>query len=202
MGGHVMFDDDQQTPNILNCSFQFDTADGKRKMLEFEVRHWITNHEAEIGKLGKSSLPPAGLTAAAKPASAGATLGPASGKPGTIGNIYYGPKGYLAIHEYETYTSFLGEREEPGPSGHGKERHFANFIDCVRSRKKHELGAPVEEGHISATLVHLANVSYRLGRSLNFDPQTEQVIGDKEANHLLRDADRGYRAGFTIPENV
>ena len=202
MGGHVMFDDDQQTPNILNCSFQFDTADGKRKMLEFEVRHWITNHEAEIGKLGKSSLPPAGLTAAAKPAAAGATLGPASGKPGTIGNIYYGPKGYLAIHEYETYTSFLGEREEPGPTGHGKEHHFANFIECVRSRNKHELGAPVEEGHISATLVHLANVSYRLGRSLNFDPQTEQVIGDKEANHLLRDADRGYRPGFTIPENV
>ena len=201
MGGHVMFDDDQQTPNILNCSFEFDGADGKRRMLEFEVRHWITNHEAQIGTLGQSSIPPAGLSAASKPARAKEpALGPATGKPGTIGNIYYGSKGYLAIHEYETYKTYLGEREEPGPSGHGGERHFANFIDCVRSRKKHELGAPVEEGHISATLVHLANVSYRLGRSLNFDPVTEQVIGDKEANHLLRDGDRGYRTGFTIPE--
>ncbi len=203
MGGHVMFDDDQQTPNMLNCSFQFDGADGKRRLLEFEVRHWITNHEALIGTLGKSNLPPAGLNADAKPApSKDPVLGPASGKPGTVGNIYYGSKGYLAIHEYETYKTYLGEREEPGPSGHGKERHFANFIDCVRSRKKQDLGAPAEEGHISATLVHLANVSYRLGRTLNFDPATEQVIDDKEANDLLRDADRGYRAGFTIPEIV
>jgi hypothetical protein len=50
--------------------------------------------------------------------------------------------------------------------------------------------------------VHLANVSYRLGRTLNFDPETEQVVGDKEANRLLRDEDRGYRTGFTIREKV
>ena len=50
--------------------------------------------------------------------------------------------------------------------------------------------------------MHLANASYRLGRTLNFDPETEQVIGDEEANHLLRDADRGYRAPFTVPEEV
>ena len=63
--------------------------------MEFEVRHWMTNHEADIGTWGRSTLPPAGLNAApaaaAKPA---ADSGPVSGKPGTIGNIYYGPKGY------------------------------------------------------------------------------------------------------------
>jgi hypothetical protein len=37
---------------------------------------------------------------------------------------------------------------------------------------------------------------------LNFDPKTEQVIGDDEANRMLRDADRGYRPGFTIPDKV
>jgi len=149
-------------------------------------------------------LPPAGLNVntAAAPGPKTRVLGPASGKPGTVGNIYYGPKGYLAIQDYETYKSWLGEREEPGPEGHGKERNFANFIDCVRSRKKEDLGAPIEEGHISATLVHLANVSYRLGRALKFDPHKEEVIGDHEANHLLRDADRGYRPGFTIPDKV
>jgi predicted dehydrogenase len=204
IGGHVMFDDDQETPNLLSCNFQFDGADGKRRILEFEVRHWMTNREAEIGRFGKSSIPQAGLNATAKPAPVkkDSTLGPASGKPNTIGNIFYGPKGYLAVQEYETYKSWLGETEEPGPSGHGKERNFANFIDCVRSRNKQDLGAPVEEGHISCTLIHLANVSYRLGRTLNFDPVTEQVIGDPEANRLLRDADRGYRPGFEIPEKV
>jgi predicted dehydrogenase len=49
-GGHFIFDDDQETPNTLNCAFEFDLPDGKRKMMEFEVRHWITNHEAEIGQ--------------------------------------------------------------------------------------------------------------------------------------------------------
>jgi hypothetical protein len=202
MGGHVMFDDDQETPNVLSCTFEFSSPNGPKRLLEFEVRHWITNHEADIGAWGKSTLPPAGLNTAAKKAPSGAALGPVSGKPGTIGNLFYGPKGYLAIQEYESYKSWLGDNQEPGPEGHGKENHFANFIECVRSRKKEDLGAPIEEGHISATLVHLANVSYRLGRTLNFDPEKEQVIGDAEANRLLRDADRGYRPGFTIPDKV
>jgi hypothetical protein len=72
----------------------------------------------------------------------------------------------------------------------------------VRSRNKANLNAPIEEGHISCALVHLANASYRLGRSIRFDPETEQVIGDDEANRLLREADRGYRAPFVVPEEV
>jgi predicted dehydrogenase len=203
MGGHVMFDDDQETPNVLSANFQFNMPDGKRKLMEFEVRHWMSNHEAEIGAFGgPSSLPPAGLSADAKPAPGTPSLGPATGKPNTIGNLYYGSKGYLAIEEYEAYKTWLGEKQEPGPQGRGKENHMANFIDCVRSKKSQDLTGPAEEGHISATLVHLANVSYRLGRTLNFDPATEQVIGDAEANRLLRDEDRGYRAPFTIPDKV
>ena len=57
----------------------------------------------------------------------------------------------------------------------------------MRSRKKENLNAPIEEGHISCTLVHLANVSYRLGRTLHFDPAKEEVINDAEANRMLRD---------------
>ena len=200
MGGHFMFDDDQETPNVLNCAYEFAGTDGKKRLMEFEVRHWMTNHEADIGTWGKSALPPAGLDAGAKPGAA--PLGPASGKPGTVGNIFYGPRGYLAIQEYTMYKSWLGERGKPGPSGEGKETNFQNFIDCVRSRNAAALNAPIEEGHISCTLVHLANVSYRLGRTLHFNPETEQVIGDEEANRLLREEDRGYRKGFQIPEKV
>ena len=59
MGGHFMFDDDQETPNTLNATFVFDDPQGKRKMMELEVRHWITNHEAEIGTdaYGASGIP-------------------------------------------------------------------------------------------------------------------------------------------------
>src|ERR1043165_4639751 len=102
MGGHFMFDDDQETPNVLNATYYFDPADGgkgKRKMMELEVRHWITNHEAEIGSgaYGASSVPPAGLNTGTKKPDAKQSLGPKDAKTNTIGNIFYGSKGYLAI---------------------------------------------------------------------------------------------------------
>jgi predicted dehydrogenase len=187
IGGHFMFDDDQETPNTLNCAFEFDLPDGKRKVLEFEVRHWITNNEAGIGQ--------GGLVAGKKRFFAHHNV---------IGNVFYGSEGYLATGDEDasSYQTWLGKGGKSGPAGHGHGDHFANFIDCVRSRKVEELNAPIEEGHISCGLVHLANVSYRLGRSLRFDPETQQVIGDEEANQLLRDGDRGYRAPFVVPEQV
>ena len=207
VGGHFMFDDDQETPNTLLAAFQFDLPNGKRKMLEFEVRHWITNHEAGIGtgEFHSAALPPAGLTAAAEPKpkkerpGAAPKLGPEAGTHNTIGNIFYGSKGCMAMDGYDSYKTWMGKEMTPGPEGHGGEHHFANFIDCVRSRKKEDLRAPIEEGHISCTLVHLANASYILGRVLNFDPATEQVIGDDEANQLLRGT---YRAPYVVPEEV
>jgi len=203
IGGHFVFDDDQQTPNTLNVACEFDMPDGKRKMLEFEVRHWITNHEAGIGEGRFSgSIPAAGLQAP-KPKAAGKhKLGPDAGSHNTIGNIFYGSKGVMAMDGYDAYRTWLGDDQEPGPTGSGKETHFANFVEAVRNRKKEMLNAPIEEGHLSCTLVHLANASYRLGRTLHFDPASELVIGDDEANLMLRDGDRGYRDPFVVPEQV
>jgi predicted dehydrogenase len=206
IGGHFMFEDDQETPNTLNCAFEFDMPDGRRKLLEFEVRHWISNHEAGVGEPGwGGEVPPAlGKVSAEKPKPRAARpkLGPEAGAHNTIGNIFYGAKGCLVMNGYDSYRTWLGPEQEPGPSASRGGNNWANFIDCVRSRKKESLNAPIEEGHISCTLVHLANVSYRLGRTLHFDPETEQVIGDDEANRLLRDADRGYREPYVVPEEV
>jgi hypothetical protein len=69
----------------------------------------------------------------------------------------------------------------------------------VRSRKASDLTAPIEEGAISAALMHLANISYRVGRSLQFDAATYSCKGDPEANRLFR---RAYRKGFEVPEKV
>ncbi len=199
MGGHFMFDDDQETPNDLSCTFQFDQAGGKRKMINFETRHWITNHEAEIG------TPEMG-TPEAKPQPGASKLGPLAGRHNTIGDIFYGSNGYLSTgdEDADTYKVWLGPDQEPQPAVHGGAElaHFANFIDCVVSRKEVNLNAPIEEAHISIGLMHLANASFRLGRTLNFDPATQQVIGDPEAESLLRDGDRGYRAPYVVPEVV
>ena len=76
--------------------------------------------------------------------------------------------------------------------------HIDNFISCIRSRKRPS--ADVEEGHISAALCHMANISYRVGdRKLVFDSVNETFGGDNEANHYLR---RTYREPWAIPENV
>lgn len=199
VGGHFMFEDDQETPNTLNCAFEFDLPGGKRKMMEMEVRHWITHHEAEIGTPELGTPEPKRKPGTPK-------LGPMAGSHNTVGDIFYGSKGYFATgdEDADTYKVWLGADQEPQTSVHaGAEvAHFKNFIDCVISRKKEELNAPIEEGYISAGLIHLANTSYRLGRTLNFNPETQQVIGDEEAANLLRDGDRGYRAPFVVPENV
>jgi predicted dehydrogenase len=202
MGGHFMFQDDQETPNVLNATFYFDAPDGKRKMMEVEVRHWITNHEAEIGTgaYGASVVPPAGITPDAnkKPAST-QSLGPRDAKTNTVGNIFYGSNGYLGIDGYDAYKTWVTDQAEPGPHGKGAGDHYANFIDCIRSRRAEDIHSPIEEAHISTTLVHLANASYRLGRTLQFDPAKEQVINDEEANRLLRGT---YRAPYVVPEQI
>jgi predicted dehydrogenase len=189
IGGHFMFDDDQQTPNDLNCAFEFDLPGGNRRMITFEVRHWIVNHEAEIGT-----------------AALGTPAPKKSGSRNTVGDIFYGSKGYLSTGDEDaaTYAVWMGrDQEQQAPVQGGNERaHFQNFIDCVTSRNKADLHAPIEEGHISCGLVHLANASYRLGRTINFNPETQEVIGDEEAGNLLRDGDRGYRHPFVIPEEV
>ncbi len=97
------------------------------------------------------------------------------------------------------YATFLGRQQEPGPAARAAGNHFANFIAAVRSRKETDLNCPIEEGAISCTLVHLGNISYRLGRSLHFDAKTMTCLGDKEANQMFT---RPYRQPFVVPEKV
>jgi hypothetical protein len=174
MGGHFMFDDDQQTPNTMVANFEFEEG-GKKKILVFEVRHWMTNHEAGIGEGGKKK------------------------DSNTVGNTFYGSKGYLAIDGYGQYKTWLGKDQEPGPARNEGGNNWANFIEAVRSRKQSDLNAPIEEGYMSTVLVHLANISYRLGRTLEFDAQNLSCKGDPEATRMFT---RQYRAPFVVPEKV
>ena len=76
--------------------------------------------------------------------------------------------------------------------------HEKNFIDCIRSRK--DPNGVVEQGHLSACVVHLANISLRVGnKQLYFDAEKERFTNNEEANKLLKLA---YREKFRIPERV
>lgn len=67
--------------------------------------------------------------------------------------------------------------------------HMANFIDCVKSRS--EPRAPVETGHASAVLCHIANAVIRLypetgpGHVAKWDPKAEKFIDNDAANKML-----------------
>ncbi len=171
MGAKFMFDDDQETPNTITASLEFN-AGGKTKMLTFDTRHWYSNHEGGIG-------------------------GERGGN--TIGNTFYGSKGYLVIDNYNKYYSFMGKDGTPGPARNERDHHFENFIAGVRSRKRTDLNAEIEEGAMSCVLMHLANLSYRLGRTLNWDEKTWTVKNDPEATKMLT---RNYRAPYIVPEKV
>ena len=45
--------------------------------------------------------------------------------------------------------------------------------------------ANAERSHHVAMIYHLANIAFRCGRPLKFDPDTEQIVGDEEANRLV-----------------
>jgi predicted dehydrogenase len=82
-------------------------------------------------------------------------------------------------------------------------RHFANFIDCVRSRKRENLNAEILEGHRSVLLAHLGNISYRLGTEVPFNHQTK-ALGDDKAAYEALESMKGHlsnEAGIK-PENA
>lgn len=78
-------------------------------------------------------------------------------------------------------------------SGHVARPHLENWLDAIRSGA--ELNAPVEVGHRTATICHLANIARELNRPLRWNPQTEQFAGDNDANDLL---ERPRRKGFDL----
>jgi predicted dehydrogenase len=189
-GGHFMFDDDQQTPNTLMAMFEFPNPKGaaeKRKILQFEVRGWISNAEDPfwIPKRREAS-----------PKAAGIGDGGYMGSDGNVvGNLFYGSNGYMvkSVGEWRTY---LGEAREPGPTGEGEANHYANFVNAIRDGEPAKFNANMDEAFYSCALIHLANISYRLGRSLEFDPERLTFPRDAEANRMLT---REYRAPFVLP---
>jgi predicted dehydrogenase len=101
----------------------------------------------------------------------------------TVGNIFHLEGGVIAGNQF-----FPTGRTTPAPlprvnnvrRGPGGGDHFRNFIEAVRSRRREDLNADILDGHHSSALCHLANISYRLGEQVPFNPQ-RRVFGNNEA---------------------
>ncbi len=121
-----------------------------------------------------------------------------------VGVIFYGTEGYLEFDNNSTWKAFRKEEKEPfskhdikGP--YRQDLHVANFLEAVRSGDKNKVNCNTREGHYSAALCHLANISYRLGRNLNFMGEYEKFAGDDLANLMLS---REYRIPYEMPEII
>jgi predicted dehydrogenase len=81
---------------------------------------------------------------------------------------------------------------------HPDKWHQPNFVECIRTRARPN--SDIEQAHHSAILVHLANLSYRVGqRQLYFDAPAERFTNSEAANALLKPA---FRKQYRIPETV
>ncbi len=113
---------------------------------------------------------------------------------GTKGKMFLSKRGKLEILDEGNKQITASPQAPPQLLGHA-----ADFIDAIKTGRPPN--AEIEIGHLSTSLVHLGNLAMRVGRSLNFDPHSEQILGDDQANALLS---RTYRAGghWAIPEEA
>ena len=114
------------------------------------------------------------------------------------GAEFYGTKGQMFLSR-RGKIQVLADGNKPvdvaiKPEGQNDTAHVRNFCDAVRGTAK--LTADALTGHLSTSLCHLGNIATRLGRSLEFDPAQEQIVGDDEANSLVR---RQYRDHWGQP---
>ena len=144
----------------------------------FEYPGWIMSYEAmELNGFGSMARITKGLP-----------------HHGTNGRGKHRPNGFMFVGTKATLIMDRKAMElipEPGedikPIAEGYEDatplHAQHFIRCIRDGEKPRCDDVV--GHRGGVICHLANISYKVGRKLVWDPDKEVIVGDKEASELL-----------------
>jgi predicted dehydrogenase len=169
LGGRFAVDDDRTIPDTMEVTFQFSSG----RLAVFGMYETSGNPMLPTGEIELR---------------------------GTRGTAYLSEKGYEIIPErkgqFAPPTDMTTPQKNLGTSNNHAltALHARNFLDCVVSRARPK--ADVEIGHRSTTLCHLANISLRVGRRLEWDAVNERFINDEEANALLH---YEYRSPWTLP---
>jgi hypothetical protein len=100
-----------------------------------------------------------------------------------------------ALYEYDQYPEDKTEKDLERHVASAVRVHMRDFLRAIASRGRPV--ADIEEGYTSTASCILANLSMKLGRSLAWDAEKQRVVGDDEANKLLR---RPYRKPWVHPE--
>ncbi len=102
------------------------------------------------------------------------------------GNIIQCEQGYFAGGRGGGWTYDNQGKRIKQYKGDGGAGHQANFIQAVRSRKKELLHAEIQEGQLSATLCHLANISYRIGQPADKEKIIQKVPQNPQAHQACQ----------------
>jgi predicted dehydrogenase len=167
LGGKYHFDDDQEFPDTQQVTFEY-PGDGKPGSQKLLIYEQ---------RLWSTNYP--------NNVDSGAEF------YGTKGQLFLSRRGKLQLRGDD--NKVLELKIQPGAQN--DVAHVANFCEAVRGRAK--LNADALVGHLSASLCHLGNIATRVGRSLAFDPHSEKIISDDEANALLG---RPYRDHWATPK--
>jgi predicted dehydrogenase len=191
LGGKFIWQDDQETPNTQQSTFDFGDA-----QMTFDVRNLPT--------------PPEGVDAALK--------------PNYTGNIFFGDGGFLVVDHagFQLYKSSVGNSisgDAARGSGAGRaekyekvmdekateqsswstQPHMHNLFQAMRARDHKLLHADIAIGARAASFCHLANISYRVGRTVKVNQSTGHFAGDDQANAMYT---RNYREPYVVPASV
>ena len=121
-----------------------------------------------------------------------------------FGCYFYGTKGVFHMGWRDGWTFYPSKggakpvREDPKfdnvKDGHNVPPLWQDFLNCIQSGEQPVANAEV--GHLATNLSLLGMISYKTGRSIDWDGEKEQILGDEEANAMLK---REYRGEWEYP---
>jgi predicted dehydrogenase len=170
MGGKYYFDDDQQFPDTATCVFQYDGNGPVGQRKQLVFDMRIWSKNLPFNC--------------------------------DTGVEFYGTRGMMFVSKRGKLTVWDDANQRvpnPAPQQPPKlpKNHQVDFLAAIREGR--QPAAEIAIGHDSCSLIHLANISVRTGRSLTIDPTRQTIQGDDEATRMLG---RTYReAGhWSVPE--
>ena len=125
-------------------------------------------------------------------------------EPGIRNIVFHGERGKLSMsrNTYRAEPADLlpppDEQEQAIWDGEGNvaRPHIENWLSCVRSRDV--TNAPIESGHRTATMCHLANIARELDSTLTWDPAAEKFASGKANQLLSRERRKGFRIANVV----
>ena len=121
-----------------------------------------------------------------------------------LGCYFYGTEGTFHMGWLDGWTFYPAGKKRPPiheepklgkPDDQNIRELWADFLRAIQSGRRPV--CDIENGHRSTNMSLLGMLSFKLGRSLEWDGEKERVIGDPEADRLLR---RAYRAPWQYPK--